>query len=42
VIVEEAGGIFFALDGSRRIDRGNAIACAPGIADEVRRSFGVR
>jgi len=41
LILEEAGGLFFALDGSRRIDRGTAIACAPGVADEVRQAFGV-
>jgi fructose-1,6-bisphosphatase/inositol monophosphatase family enzyme len=41
IIVEEAGGAFFALDGSRRIDRGNAIACAPGLEAAVRQAFGV-
>lgn len=41
LIIEESGGVFFALDGSRRIDRGSAIACAPGFAHEVRRTFGV-
>jgi histidinol phosphatase-like enzyme (inositol monophosphatase family) len=41
VIVEEAGGVFFALDGSRRIDRGSAIACAPGLEAEMRRAFGI-
>ena len=39
LIVEEAGGVFFAMDGSRRIDRGTAIGCAPGLADEARRIF---
>jgi histidinol phosphatase-like enzyme (inositol monophosphatase family) len=39
LIIEEAGGVFFAMDGSRRIDRGTSIACAPGIAGEVRRAF---
>lgn len=39
VIIEEAGGVFFALDGSRRFDRGNAVACAPGIEPEARRFF---
>jgi histidinol-phosphatase len=39
LIVEEAGGVFFALDGSRRIDRGTAVACAPGLAEEARRTF---
>lgn len=41
LIIEEAGGVFFALDGSRAIDRGTAIGCAPGIASEVRRAFGI-
>ncbi len=39
LILEESGAAFFALDGSRRIDRGSAIGCAPGLADEVRRTF---
>src|SRR3954453_1836655 len=37
LILEEAGGLFFALDGSRRIDHGSAIGCTPGVAEEVRR-----
>jgi histidinol-phosphatase len=41
LIIEEAGGAFFALDGSRRIDRGTAIGCAPGLAKEVRKAFGI-
>ncbi len=41
LIIEEAGGLFFALDGSRRIDRGTAIACTPGLAAETRRAFGI-
>ncbi|HTS65184.1 MAG TPA: inositol monophosphatase [Candidatus Acidoferrales bacterium] len=41
LIIEEAGGVFFALDGSRRIDRGSACGCAPGLAGEVRRAFGI-
>ncbi len=41
LIIEEAGGVFFALDGSRRIDRGSAFGCAPGLAGEVRRTFGI-
>jgi histidinol-phosphatase len=41
LIVEEAGGVFFALDGSRGIDKGTAIACAPGVAAQVREAFGV-
>jgi histidinol-phosphatase len=41
VIIEEAGGRFFALDGSRRPDRGNAVACAPGLESVVRAFFGL-
>jgi histidinol-phosphatase len=41
LIIEEAGGMFFALDGSRRIDRGTAIGCAPGVVAHVREAFGV-
>jgi fructose-1,6-bisphosphatase/inositol monophosphatase family enzyme len=41
LIIEEAGGAFFALDGSRAIDRRTAIGCAPGLAPHVRRAFGV-
>ncbi len=41
LIIEEAGGVFFALDGSRGIDRGSAFGCAPGLADQVRRHFGI-
>ncbi len=41
VIIEEAGGRWFALDGSRRLDVGNAVACAPGLEAEARRFFGV-
>jgi histidinol-phosphatase len=41
LIIEEAGGVFFALDGSRRIDRGTAVGCAPGVADEVRKALGI-
>jgi histidinol-phosphatase len=40
LIIEEAGGDFFALDGSRRIDRGTAVACAPGLSVAVRETFG--
>jgi fructose-1,6-bisphosphatase/inositol monophosphatase family enzyme len=40
-IIEEAGGEFFALDGSRRIDRGTAIGCAPGVSAHVRNAFGI-
>jgi histidinol phosphatase-like enzyme (inositol monophosphatase family) len=41
LILEEAGAAFFALDGSRRIDRGSAIGCAPGLAAAVRQVFGI-
>ena len=41
LILEEAGGLFFALDGSRRIDRRTAIGCAPGVATQVREAFGI-
>jgi histidinol phosphatase-like enzyme (inositol monophosphatase family) len=42
LIIEEAGGAFFALDGSRRIDRRSGIACAPGLVTQVREAFGIR
>jgi len=41
VIIEEAGGLFFAADGQRRIDRGTAIGCVPGVAQAVREAFGI-
>jgi histidinol-phosphatase len=41
LIIEEAGGLFFALDGSRGIDKGTAIGCAPGVETQVRQAFGV-
>jgi histidinol phosphatase-like enzyme (inositol monophosphatase family) len=41
LIIEEAGGEFFAMDGSRRIDRGTAVGCAPGVSAEVRRILGI-
>jgi len=41
LLIEEAGGVFLALDGSRRIDRGTAIGCAPGLVSEVRQAFGI-
>ncbi len=41
LIIEEAGGEFFALDGSRHIDRGTALACTPGVSRAVRDAFGV-
>ena len=42
LIIEEAGGVFFAFDGSRRIDRGSAIGCAPGLAEAARKTFATR
>ncbi len=39
VIIEEAGGRFFARNGQRRTDGGNAIACTPALEDEVRKFF---
>jgi histidinol phosphatase-like enzyme (inositol monophosphatase family) len=42
LIIEEAGGVFFALDGSRGIDRGSAVACAPGLEHAVRDALAVR
>ena len=42
LIIEEAGGAYFALDGSRRIDRGNCFGCVPGVEAELRRAFGLR
>jgi histidinol-phosphatase len=36
VILEEAGAIFLAPDGSNRIDGGSAAACAPGLEAELR------
>lgn len=41
LIVEEAGGLFFAMDGSRRIDRHTAIACVPGVATQAREALGI-
>jgi histidinol-phosphatase len=41
VILEESGAAFFALDGSRSIEKGSAFGCAPGLASEVRRLFGI-
>ncbi len=41
LIIEEANGVFFALDGSRSIDQGTAVGCAPGVAAAVRRAFGL-
>ncbi len=41
LILEESGAAFFAFDGSRRIDRGTALACAPGLKDAIRDAFQV-
>jgi len=41
LIIEEAGGAFFALDGSRRIDRRTAVGVAPGVAGHVREALGI-
>ena len=40
VILEEAGAIFFAFNGERSIHNGNAIACTPGLEQELRGFFG--
>jgi histidinol-phosphatase len=37
VIIEEAGGRYFALDGSRSIYAGSAVACTPGLEATVRK-----
>lgn len=39
LILEESGAAFFALDGSRSIERGTAIGCAPGLVAQVRAAF---
>jgi histidinol-phosphatase len=39
LIMEEAGAVFFAFDGSRSIYRGTAMACAPGVELEVSEAF---
>ncbi len=36
VIIEEAGGSYFALDGTRSTEAGHAIACAPALEHDVR------
>ena len=41
LILEEAGARFFATDGSRRIDRGTSVGCAPGVAAAVREALGI-
>ncbi len=40
VIVEEAGGKFFALNGARSIHEGNAAACTPGMEQALRDFLG--
>jgi histidinol phosphatase-like enzyme (inositol monophosphatase family) len=39
LILEEAGATYFALDGTRSIYAGTAVACAPGIEALVREAF---
>ncbi len=41
LILEESGAAFFALDGSRSIERGNAVGCAPRLVEQVRAVFNV-
>jgi histidinol-phosphatase len=41
LIIEEAGGVFLALDGTRSIYTGSALACTPALEREVRETFGV-
>jgi histidinol phosphatase-like enzyme (inositol monophosphatase family) len=41
LIIEEAGGVFLALDGTRRIDAGTALGCAPRLVARVREMLGV-
>jgi len=41
LIIEEAGGLFFAMDGSRSIERGTAVGVTPGIAGEIREALGL-
>jgi fructose-1,6-bisphosphatase/inositol monophosphatase family enzyme len=41
VILEEAGAAYFALDGSRRCDAGNAFASTPVLQREVRDYFAI-
>jgi histidinol-phosphatase len=37
IIIEEAGAHFFDFSGERTINGGNAVACVPALADDVRR-----
>ncbi len=40
LIIEQAGGVFLAPDGSRSIYRGSAIGCAPGLEPAARKWMG--
>lgn len=42
VILEEAGAVFFDFSGARTIYGGNAVACAPGLEQEMRAFFATR
>ncbi len=37
VIISEAGGKYFDFSGEQRIDGGNLVSCAPGVADAMRK-----
>jgi histidinol-phosphatase len=39
VILEEAGGVFFAFNGKRSIYEGNCIGCTPGLEASLRETF---
>jgi len=41
VMARESGAAFMAKDGTARIDRGNALLCAPGLEAELRRVLGI-
>ncbi len=41
VIIEEAGGHYLTLNGSRSLTAGNAVACTPGLEADVRAFFGI-
>ena len=41
IIIEEAGGRFFNLDGGTSIYGGNCVGCAPGMEAEVKRFLGL-
>jgi histidinol-phosphatase len=42
VILEEAGARYLNVDGGSTIYAGNAIGCAPGLEQEVRRFLGLQ